>query len=153
VNSGEILAVLQRLRELGYKHFRFEQGDVVLEVDVDSSGSVASRSRPAVAASAPVTAQSSTTSNAASHTSTDSSLVAIRAPMSGTFFRAPAPNAPPFVEVGSRVEASDTVCIVEVMKLFNTIAAGVSGTVVEIVAENEQAVTTGLPLIWIKPGS
>jgi acetyl-CoA carboxylase biotin carboxyl carrier protein len=71
--------------------------------------------------------------------------------MSGTFYRAPAPNAPAFVEVGSKVGASDTVCIVEVMKLFNTIAAGVSGTVVEIAAENEQAVTTGTPLIWIRP--
>ena len=73
--------------------------------------------------------------------------------MSGTFYRAPSPNAPPFVEVGSRVDASSTVCIVEVMKLFNTIAAGVSGTVVEIVAANEAAVTTGMPLIWIKADS
>jgi acetyl-CoA carboxylase biotin carboxyl carrier protein len=150
VNSGEILAVLQRLRELGYKHFRFEQGDMVLEVDVDSSGSVAS-ARSATATVAPATPQPA--ANAASHAHTDPGLVAIRAPMSGTFFRAPAPNAPPFVEVGSRVGPSDTVCIVEVMKLFNTIAAGVSGTVVEIVAENEAAVTTGMPLIWIKAGS
>jgi acetyl-CoA carboxylase biotin carboxyl carrier protein len=145
VNSGEILSILQRIRELGYKHFRFEQGGVVLEVDVDSSGSVASgTSRPPAAAPAAAPA---------SHARTDSGVVAIRAPMSGTFYRAPAPNEPPFVEVGSRVEASTTVCIVEVMKLFNTIAAGVSGTVVEIVAENEAAVTTGMPLIWIKVGA
>lgn len=148
MNSGEILAVLQRLRELGYKHFRYEQGDVVLEVDVESSGRVAAgRSREQSAAPAPVAPQSAP----ASHAPAESGLVAIRAPMSGTFFRAPAPNAPPFVEVGAKVSASDTVCIVEVMKLFNTIAAGVSGTVVEIVAANEQAVTTGMPLIWIRP--
>ncbi len=148
MNSGEILSILQRLRELGYKHFRFEQGGVVLEVDVDSSGSVASgRSRAATAGPAPASSAAQPSVN------TDAGLVAIRAPMSGTFFRAPAPNAPSFVEVGSRVEATDTVCIVEVMKLFNTITAGVSGTVVEIVAANEQAVTTGMPLIWIKAGS
>lgn len=146
MKSGEILAILQRLRELGYKHFRFEQNGVVLEVDVDSSGSVASTRSATIAA--PAAASSAAQPSAR----TDSGAVAIRAPMSGTFFRAPAPNAPPFVEVGSRVEATDTVCIVEVMKLFNTIAAGVSGTVVEIVAENEQAVTTGMPLIWIKAG-
>jgi len=147
VNSGEILAVLQRLRELGYKHFRFEQGDIVLEVDVDSAGHVAqgrSRGQAAAPAAQPASAPPS-------QAPTDSGLVAIRAPMSGTFYRAPAPNEPPFVEIGSRVGATDTVCIVEVMKLFNTLAAGVSGTVVEIVAANEQAVTTGMPLIWIRP--
>ena len=147
MNSGEILAVLQRLRELGYKHFRFEQGDIVLEVDVDSAGHVAqgrSRGQAAAPAAQPASAPPS-------QAPTDSGLVAIRAPMSGTFYRAPAPNEPPFVEIGSRVGATDTVCIVEVMKLFNTLAAGVSGTVVEIVAANEQAVTTGMPLIWIRP--
>jgi len=150
VNSGEILALLQRIRELGYKHFRFAQGDVVLEVDVDSSGNIASgRSRTAAAAPAPAPSSAS----AAPQASADPNVVAIRAPMSGTFYRAPSPNAPPFVEVGSRVDASSTVCIVEVMKLFNTIAAGVSGTVVEIVAANEAAVTTGMPLIWIKADS
>ncbi|HEY1729100.1 MAG TPA: acetyl-CoA carboxylase biotin carboxyl carrier protein [Candidatus Baltobacteraceae bacterium] len=151
MNAGEILALLQRIRELGYKHFHFAQGDVVLEVDVESTGRIPQgRGRAAQAAGAreqPVPAAASTQSRA------DSDLIAIRAPMSGTFFRAPAPNEPPFVEVGSRVSASDTVCIVEVMKLFNTISAGVAGTVVEIAAENEQAVTTGLPLIWIRPGA
>ena len=146
MNAGEILALLQRIRELGYKHFRFAQGDVVLEVDVESAGHIPQgRSRAARVAEPPAPAGTSTQSRA------DSNLVAIRAPMSGTFFRAPAPNAPPFVEVGSRVSASDTVCIVEVMKLFNTISAGVAGTVVEIPAENEQAVATGMPLVWIKP--
>ena len=89
MKSGEILAILQRLRELGYKHFRFEQNGVVLEVDVDSSGSVASTRSATVAA--PVAASSAAQPSAR----TDSGAVAIRAPMSGTFFRAPAPNAPP----------------------------------------------------------
>ena len=151
MNSGELIAVLQRLRELGYKHFRYEQGDVVLEVDVESSGGVAQRRSRSAHATAP--AAQPAASNAAPQSRADSDLIAIRAPMSGTFYRSPSPNAPPFVEVGSRVSATDTVCIVEVMKLFNTIAAGVAGTVVEIAAENEQAVTTGLPLIWIKPGA
>lgn len=149
MNSGEILAVLQRLRELGYKHFRFEQADIVLEVDVDSSGHVAQGRSRGQGAAPP--AQAHSASPAPSQAPADSGLVAIRAPMSGTFYRAPAPTEPPFVEVGSKVGASDTVCIVEVMKLFNTIAAGVAGTVVEIVAGNEQAVTTGMPMIWIRP--
>lgn len=59
-------------------------------------------------------------------------LVDIRAPLVGTFYRAPKPGAPPFVEVGSRVERETVVAIVETMKLMNSVCAGVSGTVVEI---------------------
>ncbi len=62
--------------------------------------------------------------------------IAIRAPMLGTFYRAPAPGEKPFVEEGQRVLADDTVGLIEVMKLFNSIRAGVNGIVVRIVAEN-----------------
>lgn len=143
MNSGEILAVLSRVKELGYRHFRYEADGVVLEVDVNSQGFAP---RAAGVPAATPAAQA-----VAAPKQEDASLVAIRAPMSGTFYRAPAPNAPAFVEVGSKVSPSDTVCIVEVMKLFNTIAAGVSGTVVEIAAANEQSVVTGQPVIWIRP--
>ena len=64
-------------------------------------------------------------------------LVPIKAPMLGTFYRAPEPGAPPFVEVGQRVSEDDVVCIIEVMKLFTTITAGVNGVIKEICAEND----------------
>lgn len=78
-------------------------------------------------------------------------VLAIRAPMLGTFYRAPAPNEKPFVEVGQRVKADDTVCMIEVMKLFNTIRAGVDGTVVKICAENAAMVEFDQVLIHVKP--
>lgn len=78
-------------------------------------------------------------------------LVAVSAPMTGTFYRAPSPDAPSFVEVGDTVEATQTVCIVEVMKLFNSIAAGVAGTVVEVCVDNESPVAAGQPMVWIEP--
>jgi acetyl-CoA carboxylase biotin carboxyl carrier protein len=59
-------------------------------------------------------------------------LVEIRAPLLGTFYRAPKPGAPPFVEIGSRVEKDTVVAIVETMKLMNSVYAGVSGKIVEI---------------------
>ena len=62
--------------------------------------------------------------------------VAIRAPMLGTFYRSPAPGDPPFVEIGERVQADDTVCLIEVMKLFSSIKAGVDGVVSRILVEN-----------------
>ncbi|MCF8081924.1 MAG: acetyl-CoA carboxylase biotin carboxyl carrier protein [Deltaproteobacteria bacterium] len=66
--------------------------------------------------------------------------IPIRAPMLGTFYRAPKPGAPPFVEVGQLVSGDDSVCIIEVMKLFNTVKANVEGRVVKICAENGQMV-------------
>lgn len=77
--------------------------------------------------------------------------VAVRAPMVGTFYRAPAPGAPPFVEVGSAVTEDQTVCIVEVMKLMNEVRAGCGGRVIAIHAENGALVEYGQPLIVIDP--
>lgn len=76
----------------------------------------------------------------------------VRAPMVGTVYRAPAPGAPPFVEVGDRVAADTTVCIIEVMKLMNSIPAGAAGVVREIVAANAQAVEYGEVLMVVEPG-
>jgi acetyl-CoA carboxylase biotin carboxyl carrier protein len=67
-------------------------------------------------------------------------LIPIKSPMLGTFYRAPKPGAPPFVEVGQVVSENDTVCIIEVMKLFNTIKAGIRGRIAQICAENAQMV-------------
>ncbi|MGR8949061.1 MAG: acetyl-CoA carboxylase biotin carboxyl carrier protein [Gammaproteobacteria bacterium] len=76
---------------------------------------------------------------------------AVRSPSPGIFWRSPAPGAPPFVEVGQRVEADSVVCIVEVMKLMNRVLAGVAGTVVAIPVENSQKIARDQTLIIIKP--
>lgn len=78
-------------------------------------------------------------------------LVAVTAPLLGTFYRAPAPGAPPFVEVGSLVEEGDMICIIEVMKLMNEVPAPCKGRVVEIYAENASLVEYGQTLIVIDP--
>ena len=77
----------------------------------------------------------------------------VSAPSLGLFWRAPQPAAPPFVEVGQQVEAGDTVCIVEVMKLMNHVMAGVAGTVIAIEPENGQMVEFGQLLAVIRPHS
>ena len=71
--------------------------------------------------------------------------------MVGTFYRAPAPNEPPFVEVGDRISNGQTVCIVEAMKLMNDIDAEVAGEVMEIVIANGEPVEYGQTLMWINP--
>lgn len=77
----------------------------------------------------------------------------VTAPSLGLFWRSPQPSAPPFVEVGQSVEAGDTVCIVEVMKLMNHVMAGVSGTVIAIEPDNGQMVEYGQLLVVIRPDS
>lgn len=77
--------------------------------------------------------------------------VAITSPMVGTFYRAPAPDADPYVEVGDLVEPGQTVCIIEAMKLMNTIESEVRGRVVSIEIDNSQAVEFGQKLFLIDP--
>lgn len=77
--------------------------------------------------------------------------VLVRAPMVGTFYRAPEPGAPPFVEPGSRVSPDSVVCIIEVMKLLNSITAGAAGIVTHVLVDNAEPVEYGQPLIAIKP--
>ena len=77
--------------------------------------------------------------------------VVVRSPMVGTFYRAPSPGAAPFVEAGQTVEADATVCIIEVMKLMNSIPAGARGVVREILADDAQAVEYGQTLVVLEP--
>ena len=80
-----------------------------------------------------------------------SSLPSINSPMVGTFYSSPAPDAPAYVEVGTVVNAETVVCIIEAMKVMNEIKAEMSGTIVEILAENGKPVEFGKPLFRIKP--
>jgi acetyl-CoA carboxylase biotin carboxyl carrier protein len=78
-------------------------------------------------------------------------LLAINSPMLGTFYRAESPGEPPFVDVGSTVEPDTIVCIIEVMKMMNSVPAGVAGTIVEICQDNAKLVEYGVPLFRVEP--
>ena len=79
-------------------------------------------------------------------------LLAVRAPLPGTFYRAPKPGAPPFVDVGVRVEPTTVVGIIETMKLMTSVAAGVAGTVVEICVGNGEFAAQDAVLVLVDPG-
>ena len=80
-----------------------------------------------------------------------SNTVSITSPMVGTFYRAPAPDADPYVEVGDMVDVGQTVCIVEAMKLMNEIEAEARGRIVQILVENSQPVEFGQALFLLEP--
>ena len=105
---------------------------------------VAAAPAPAVAAAAPVAAVGAPAAPARDLSKAQTS------PMVGTFYRAPGPNAPVFVKVGQSVNAGDTLCIIEAMKLMNEIEAERSGVVKEILVENGQPVEFGEPLFIIE---
>ena len=84
------------------------------------------------------------------NTSDEKNIVFIKSPIVGTFYRASSPSAPPFVEKGTKVKKGQAVCIIEAMKLMNKINSDYDGTVLEILAENEDAVEYGQALLKIK---
>lgn len=77
-------------------------------------------------------------------------LTSVRAPMVGTFYRAPKPGAPPFVDIGAEVAEHTVVGIIETMKLMNSVAAGASGEIVEILVPNGEIVEAGQVLMRLK---
>jgi acetyl-CoA carboxylase biotin carboxyl carrier protein len=88
---------------------------------------------------------------AEAESSEDDGLLEVTSPMVGTFYRAPAPDAPPYVEVGSRVSKGQTLCILEAMKLMNELEADVDGEVRAILVENADPVEYGQVLFRIEP--
>lgn len=138
-----------------FSEFRLKVGEIEVEL----------RRRRATGTSMPVSPAASSRSEssvadpaeraplalpAAPATSPEGSVV-IRSPMVGTFYRAPAPGAPPFIEVGQTVKPDATVCIIEVMKLMNSITADVHGTVAQILVGDAAQVEAGQPLIVLRP--
>ena len=81
----------------------------------------------------------------------DDGLEIIASPMVGTFYRSSSPEGGPFVEKNASVSSDTIVCIIEAMKVMNEIQAEVSGTIVEVLVENEQSVEYGQPLFKVKP--
>jgi acetyl-CoA carboxylase biotin carboxyl carrier protein len=81
----------------------------------------------------------------------EAGLVAVRSPMVGTFYRAPSPSAPPYVDVGHHVSVGQVVCIVEAMKLMNEIESEVAGAVAKMLVQNGMPVEFNQPLFLVRP--
>lgn len=147
LTNEEIIELLKALNESKFDELRLEIGGFKL---VLSKGSTNEPVRE-VAAPPPPEAEKNGDSHHLQEPEDLEGLVAVRSPILGIFYRAPKPGAPPFVEAGSRVGAEDTVCLIEVMKLFNTVAAGISGRIARVCAENGQMVEFGQVLFLIEP--
>lgn len=147
LGEEDVREILRLIDESPLDELRIETAGFSLHVL--RGGAVASEGGPPrqpLAAAAPVAADPAAAVAAPSHEGT-----VIEAPMLGTFYRAEAPGAEPFVEVGTHVEPETIVCLIEVMKMMNSVPAGVSGTIVEVCAENAMLVEYGVPLFVVEP--
>ncbi|WP_269603915.1 acetyl-CoA carboxylase biotin carboxyl carrier protein [Prochlorococcus marinus] len=164
LDHEELHRLLATLAESDIQEFRLEGEDFSLEVKRNlgtSSDSIASQKkiiseeiiseeidppsqRKIEASPAPSTPPPSVPGSR-------SDLVEVTAPMVGTFYRAPGPEEPPFVDIGSRISVGQAVCILEAMKLMNELESEVSGEVIEILVENGTPVEFGQVLMRLKP--
>ena len=147
LTAREIAEITRLLEDSNFDELRLEIDG--LKLHLKRSG-VASAPLEAAVADAPAAAASPDRVPKAGAPASGVDLEDVEAPMLGTFYRAPKPGEPPFVETGSRVEADTIVGIIEVMKLMNTVRAGVRGTVAEILARDGALVEYGEPLLRVR---
>lgn len=158
ITLEEIKAIIDLIRENeSITQFSFKFGDVEISLSRGAEQNAAAIAtvaapdaprpkEPAPAASAPAADKS----KAKADIQPKEGEIAIAAPMVGTFYRCPKPGDPPFVEVGAAVKEDTVLCIIEVMKLMNSLEAKVKGVVTRILVEDSQPVEHGQPLMFIK---
>ncbi len=159
LDHDQLHRLLAALRESDIQEFRLEGDDFRLEVRRNLPvNAVAAPLMPVVASTqqAPppvdVPAVDSAASSPPPAAGSRSDLLEVTAPMVGTFYRAPAPGEPSFVEIGTRIGVGQTICILEAMKLMNELEAEIAGEVVEILVDNGTPVEFGQVLMRVKPG-
>jgi acetyl-CoA carboxylase biotin carboxyl carrier protein len=150
-----ILELVEAAEHLGDFHLKY--GDLELRVSRNASGGPPSDSTSSAAAASmpaaptPKPAQDAPPARKQAAAPVPSGMASVKAPMVGTFYRAPSPGAAPFVAVGDRVQTDTVVCIIEVMKLMNTIHAEAAGIIREIRVEDSRPVEFGQVLLVIDP--
>jgi acetyl-CoA carboxylase biotin carboxyl carrier protein len=168
LSEDDVLHILKLIDESKFDYFQLEVGE--LKITVSKGDPIALNSSPQQVAAtqapppAPVSAKPTTAPAAAAAApaaqtapasvetrAAAEGLLTVTAPLLGTFYVAPEPGAPPFTHVGANVTEDTTVALIEVMKVFNSVRAGVKGTIVEVVAQNGQFVEYGQTLFLVKP--
>ncbi len=166
----DIQEILNVFAESDLEELRLEVGSTRLHVSKKGSeagsglaGGFEPQQRPAARldsepAAPPPAAQTTSTADAPANApqisvapESTADLIELKSPLLGVFYRRPAPDQPPFVDVGASVSADDAVCIIDVMKMFTSVPAGVDGRVVEILAEDGQLVEFDQVLMRIEP--
>lgn len=168
LTEEEINQILRMIDESNFDELHLEMGDLKLTVVKSGHGTSIQQSIPSKVAHESVKATELAEDTVAeqdtqraeprakgvqptSPPAVKGGLMPIKASMIGIFYKRPEPGAAPFVEIGSHVEENTTVCLLEVMKVFTAVKAGVRGYIREICAESGDLVEYGQPLFWVEP--
>lgn len=163
MTEDEIIQILRLVEQSTFDELHLETGELKLVVrkrgcatpfregDAPLASSVSARAEAAGETENRVV-RSSVAKDAKAQTSVRSEgMVPIKAPLLGTVYRRSAPESPPYVEIGSFVKEEDTVCLIEVMKVFTAVKAGVRGRITEVLVETNEMVEYGQPLFIVEP--
>ena len=153
LSDDDVLHILKLIDESKFDYFQLEVGELKITVSKGDPIPIAGTAQPVSIATAPAPAAvpAATAAPAPKAATIPAGHVAVTAPILGTFYVAPEPGAPPFVTVGQQVTEDTTCGLIEVMKVFNSVRAGVKGTIVELVVANGGFVEFGQTLFIVKP--
>ena len=162
MKTKEIRDLIDFISQSGLNEVNIETDELKLSIKRSPETQVIeSRSTPVAAVQIPATPalvavenipqQATTTEDPATEASGNENYIEIKSPMIGTFYRSQNPESGPFLSVGDSVEAGQTVCIVEAMKLFNEIESEISGKVIKVLVEDNTPVEYDQPLFLIDP--
>ena len=152
LSHKDVQEILRLLEETDYRELTLETEHFTLKLQQDEEGWTQQTNTVASDKSAVTSTVASIDGNATVESAaTEEGLLDIRAPMVGTFYNAPKPGADPFVEIGSSVNEDSVIAIIEVMKLMNSIPAGLNGEIVEILVTDAQFVEKGQLLMRVRP--
>lgn len=147
LTQDDVLAILRLLEASDVDYLEVQLGE--LRLVASKSGVLPAQAGAPALTSAPVPAPPPAPEPVA-EAADEQGLVPVTAPVVGVFYVAPEPGAAPFVEVGSRVEPGTTMGLIEVMKMFNSVSAGVAGEVVRVLVGNDEFVEFGQPLFLVR---
>lgn len=152
MNLKELKELIELMNENGLTELEIEREGLKVRLKKLQGGGLEQRIEMVPAGYAVKEApRSEQAAPAARKDSADKKLVEIKAPMVGTFYEAPSPESPPYVEVGSEISVGQVLCIIEAMKLMNEIKAEVKGRIVEKLVENAQPIEYGQVLFLVEP--
>ena len=154
LSEDDVLHILKLIDESNFDYFQLEVGELKITVSKGDPIPVGNQAQPLAVSAAPAAAPkpaAAPVAAPAAKATIPAGHVAVTAPLLGTFYVAPEPGAPPFVQVGQQVTEDTTMGLIEVMKGFSSVRAGVKGTIVEVVVQNGGFVEFGQTLFIVKP--
>ena len=168
MNFKEIQDLIKLINKTNLSEFKLKDGEFEMTIRTDEYHKMKATPAtqqvisvptmpPAYAPPAPIAEAVSTPAPAAAPVETPAApakeeatnYLEVKSPIVGTFYRSPSPEKPPYLKVGDMINVGDVVCIVEAMKMFNEIPAGVSGKIVEVLVKNEDPVDNNKPLFKV----